>query len=224
MEYKIIGEVMPALEFTLEKGEKIKSQAGAMKWMDSNIKMDTEMQGGIGGFIKRKAMGESGFLNKFEAAASDSILSFGHSYPGHIIPLEIKEPIICQRRAFLCATENIELDIYLQKKLGSGFFSGEGFILQKLSGSGMAFVELDGEIVTRELAPGEKIKVETGAVGMFDSTININVERVKGAKNLFFGGEGLFLTTLEGPGKVWLQTMPVQSHVGEISKYIETKK
>jgi len=225
MKYKIIGDVMPALEFTLNRSEIIKSQAGAMKWFDNTIEMDTKMKGGVGGFLKRKVMGESGFLNVFEAKADDSKLAFGHSYPGHIIPVDIdNESVICQRRAFLCGTEDINLEVAFQKKLGSGLFSGEGFILQRIEGSGTAFVELDGEIVDIELGNDETIKVETGSVGMFEPGVDMDIQRVRGFNNLFFGGEGMFLTTLKGPGKVWLQTMPIQSHAGELNNYINTGK
>ena len=223
MNYEIIGDVMPILKFTLERNEVIKSQAGAMKWMDNSIEMNTKMKGGVSGFFKRKVMGESGFLNVFKSNTDGSNLVFGHSYPGHIIPIDIeKNSMICQRRAFLCGTENIELEIAFQKKLGSGLFSGEGFILQKLEGAGTAFVELDGEIINMELKSDEIIKVETGSVGMYEPSVNMDIERVKGFSNLLFGGEGMFLTTLQGPGKVWLQTMPIQSHAGELKNYISS--
>lgn len=225
MKYEIIGETMPVVEIELVKGEKVKSQAGAMKWMDDTIQMDTNMEGGIGGFLKRKMMGESSMLNTFESQLNNSKIAFGHTFPGHIIPLNLdNESIICQRRSFLCADENIELEISFQKKLGSGFFSGEGFVLQELKGTGNAFVEIDGEVVKRELKSGESLKVETGAVAMFTPSVDMNIERIKGFSNMLFGGEGLFLTTLTGPGEVWLQTMPIQSMAGELNPYITTEE
>ena len=179
------------------------------------------MAGGLGGALKRKLSGESAFLNFFSALNEGESIAFGHTFPGHIIPLDIsRQPIICQRRAFLCAVESVEMNIHFQRRLGSGFFGGEGFIMQKLSGSGMAFVEIDGESVEIELSPGKSIKVETGAVGMFEESVQMNIEMVKGFKNVLFGGEGLFLTTLTGPGKVWLQTMPIQGMVAEMSSFL----
>ncbi|KAB3530705.1 TIGR00266 family protein [Alkaliphilus serpentinus] len=221
MDYKIIGSVMPLLQLTLNKGELIKCQSGAMVWMDNGISMKTSMDGGVGGFLKRKLMGESGFLNFFEAQATGQRIAFGHTFPGHIIPVSVdKQSIICQKRSFLCSTEGVETSIAFQKKIGTGFFGGEGFIMQELKGNGMAFVEIDGESVMLELAAGESIKVDTGAVGMYESSVNMSVEMVKGFSNIVFGGEGLFLTTLTGPGKVWIQTMPIQNMAGELFPYL----
>ncbi|MEJ6950756.1 TIGR00266 family protein [Natronospora cellulosivora (SeqCode)] len=221
MEYKIIGNVMPLVEFNLERGEIIRSEAGAMKFMDGDMKMETQAQGGVGGFIKRKMMGETGFLNIYTAVRDYNRIAFGHSFPGHIIPVEItNRSIICQKRTFLCATEGVDLEVYLQKRLGTGIFGGEGFVLQRLVGEGLAFTEIDGEVVEIELESGQSIKVETGSVGMFEESVDMNIERVKGFKNMLFGGEGLFLTTLRGPGKVWLQTMPIQSMVGELTPFL----
>lgn len=221
MEYKIIGSTMPLLQLTLNRGEIIKCQTGAMKWMDSGVSMKTSMDGGVGGFLKRKLMGESGFLNFYEAQETGQRVAFGHTFPGHIIAIEVdKQSIICQKRSFLCSTEEVEVNIAFQKRIGSGFFGGEGFIMQELKGKGTAFVEIDGESVMLELAAGESIKVETGAVGMYDSTVNMNIEMVKGFSNIVFGGEGLFLTTLTGPGRVWIQTMPIQSMAGELFPYL----
>lgn len=221
MEYKIIGTIMPLVEFTLNRGEAIQSQTGAMKYMSDEIKMSTNMTGGLGGFIKRSLMGESGFLNFFECEKDNSKIAFGHTFPGKILPMEIgTKSIICQKRSYLCSTGNIALDIAFQKKLGTGFFGGEGFIMQRISGNGMAFIELDGEFVEINLSSNEKIKVETGAVGMFEETVNMNIEMIKGVSNMLFGGEGLFLTTLTGPGKVWIQTMAIQSMAGELFPYL----
>ncbi|ABR50311.1 protein of unknown function DUF124 [Alkaliphilus metalliredigens QYMF] len=223
MEYKLVGTTMPLIELTLQKGETIKSQSGAMKWMDSMVDMRTSMNGGIGGLFKRKLMGESGFLNFFQATSNGQRIAFGHTFPGHIIPIDVtNRSIICQKRSFLCSTEEVELEIAFQKRLGSGFFGGEGFIMQELRGKGMAFVEIDGESVEIQLKAGESIKVETGSVGMYESTIQMSVEMVKGFSNMLFGGEGLFLTTLTGPGLVWIQTMPIQSMAGEMYPYLPT--
>ncbi|MFO7953114.1 MAG: TIGR00266 family protein [Bacillota bacterium] len=223
--YRVLGSVMPMVEIKLGNNERLYAQSGAMQWMDHNIKMDTEMKGGIFGALKRRVSGEDMFVQYFTGLTDGAIVAFGHTYPGNIIPLDISsQPIICQRRAFLCAFETVNYDVYFQKRLGAGFFGGEGFIMQKLSGYGTAFIEIDGECVEKELAAGEKISVETGSVGAFEESIDFNIERVKGVKNMFLGGEGMFLTTLTGPGKIWLQTMPIQNMTAEMSQYLPSGK
>ncbi|UNC90992.1 TIGR00266 family protein [Candidatus Contubernalis alkaliaceticus] len=221
MKYKIIGTTMPMAELKLEKGERITAQPGAMKWMTSGIQMETSMKGGLKGALKRTLSGEKAFMNYFSALQDKEIVAFGHTFPGNILVLDLSEKsIVCQKRSFLCSTDEVELNITYQKKLGTAFFGGEGFVMQKLSGNGLAFVEIDGECVKKELAPGQTIKVETGAVAMFEESVQMNIERVKGFKNMFFGGEGMFLTTLIGPGTVWLQTMPIQNLAADIFSYL----
>ncbi len=215
---------MPLVELTLREGERICSQPGAMKLMTENIKMETSMSGGMFGALKRKVSGESAFFNYYQAQREGEKISFGHTFPGHIIPVDVsKQSLVCQKRAFLCSEEGVELDVVFQKKLSTGFFGGEGFIMQKLSGQGMAFLEIDGECVEYILEPGEVLKVETGSVGLFEEAIDYKIERVKGVKNILFGGEGLFLTTLSGGrsgGKIWIQTMPIQSMAAELSSFL----
>lgn len=224
MEYRIIGSTMPLVAFTLNQGERICSQPGAMKWMSSQITMETSMSGGMFGALKRKVSGERAFFNYYLSQKDDEEIAFGHTFPGHIVPINVEEQsIICQKRAFLCSEEGVNLDVIFQKKLGTAFFGGEGFVMQKISGQGMAFLEIDGECVEYVLDPGQVLKVETGAVGMFEESVQFEIERVKGVKNILFGGEGLFLTTLSGGregGKVWLQTMPIQSMVAEMSSFL----
>ncbi|GAB6090372.1 TIGR00266 family protein [Spirochaeta dissipatitropha] len=221
MQYKIMGTTMPMLECTLEAGEIIHCQTGAMKYMDSGISMKTKARGGIGGFFKRTVSGESGFMNSFEATAANQRVAFGHSFPGTILPMQIGEQsLICQKRSFLACTDGVNFDIAFQKKLSSGFFGGEGFIMQRLHGRGTAFVEIDGETVTMDLAAGQMLKIETGAVAMYEESVSMNVEMVKGLGNVFFGGEGLFLTTLTGPGRIWLQSMSIQRLASEIHPYL----
>lgn len=187
--------------------------------------METKMKGGLMGAFKRGISGEGMFIVNFTSKAENAEVAFGHSYPGTIIPISVSnKTLICQRRAFLCASETVNYDIYLQKKLGAGFFGGEGFIMQKLSGEGYAFIELDGESIEKELKAGEKLRVETGAVGAFEEGVDFNIERLKGFKNMFLGGEGIFITTLTGPGKVWLQTMSIQGMAGELGRYISRVK
>ncbi len=221
MEYRIIGTTMPLIEITLEKGETVKSQAGAMKWMTNNLLMETSISGGVIGAVKRKMVGEGIFFNFFTGKENGSTVAFGHTYPGMIIPLDVTaKSYICQQRAFLCAAESVKLDIALHKKLRVGFFGGEGFIMQRLTGKGIAFLEIDGECVEINLQKGESIKVETGAVGAIEDSVQMSIAMVRGLGNIFFGGEGLFLTTLTGPGRVWLQTMPIQNMAIELSKYL----
>lgn len=223
MDYYIHGSVMPMIELQLNQGEQVYAQTGAMQWMDADVKMETKMRGGLSGAFKRAFSGGEMFVAYFTAARDDSRVAFGHTYPGKILVFDVSaRPIVCQQRSFLCATMDVDYGIHFQRKLGSGFFGGEGFILQKFTGSGQVIIELDGEYVEKELGPGERIKVETGSVGAFEETVSMDIELVKGFANMFLGGEGLFLTTLTGPGKIWLQTMPVQSMVGEMSKYLSS--
>ena len=225
MQHTMYGSVMPMIELALNKGEQVYAQTGAMQWMDVKIKMETKMKGGLTGAFKRAFSGGDMFVSYFTAEEDGAKVAFGHTYPGQILVFDIgAKPVICQQRSFLCATMGVDYGIYLQKKLGTGVFGGEGFILQKFSGNGQAIIEVDGECVEKELAAGEKIRVETGSVGAFEESVSMDIQLVKGFTNMFLGGEGLFLTTLTGPGKVWLQTMPVQNMVGEISKYLPSNK
>ena len=220
MEYKVTGTVMPVLEMVLSKGDTIYAQPGSMSWMDDNIAMETAT-GGLFKGLKRTLMGESMFLVWFRPQANDAKVAFGHSYPGHIIPVDVqKDSIICQKRAFLCAEEGVTLDLAFQRRLGAGIFGGEGFIMQKLGGEGMAFIEIDGECVIKDLGFGEVLKVETGNVAAYDQSVQMDIQMVKGFKNILFGGEGLFLTTLKGPGRVWLQTMPLQNLARDLIPFL----
>ncbi|NLY11207.1 MAG: TIGR00266 family protein [Firmicutes bacterium] len=221
MKYQIFGTVMPMIEIELQRGETVYSQSGAMQWMDEAILMQTEMRGGFLGAMKRTFTGESMFVVNFTAERDGAKVAFGHTYPGQILTFDLTDKaLICQQRSFLCASTTIDYDLYFQKRLGVGFFGGEGFIMQKFRGSGLLVIEMDGEVVEKELAPGERIRVSTGSVGAFEESVTMDIQPVRGFKNMFLGGEGLFLTTLTGPGRVWLQTMPVQDMVGEISKYL----
>ncbi len=225
MEYSIHGTVMPVLELVLGREETVVSQAGAMKWKDSSVEMETRMPGGIGGFLKRAISQESVFLNYFRSRSDGGRLAFGHSYPGTIIPIAVhQDSVICQKRSFLCSESSVNFDIVFQKRLGTAFFGGEGLIMQELSGSGTAFVEADGEVITLELSRGETIQVETGAVAMFDSSVKMDIEMVRGVSNVLFGGEGLFLTTLTGPGRVWIQTLSIQALARELHPYFPHPK
>ena len=218
MEYEIKGGSLPVVICKLNSGERIISQAGAMGWMTDNITMDTNMKGGLMGGIGRMFSGESLFLNIFTCSGSSGTIAFPSSFPGKIIALELKpgESIIAQKDAFLASEESVSLEVYFKKKFAAGLFGGEGFILQKITGPGIVFLEMDGYIEEYDLSSGETVKVDTGHVAMFEQSVSFDVETVKGMKNVLFGGEGLFLTVLTGPGKIYLQTMPIQNLAGQI--------
>ncbi|NLJ91362.1 MAG: TIGR00266 family protein, partial [Clostridiales bacterium] len=196
-----------------------------MGWMSDNIIMDTNMKGGLMGGLGRMFSGESLFLNTFTSSRRSGTIAFPSSFPGKILVLELKagESIIAQKDAFLASEESVSLEVYFKKKLAAGLFGGEGFVLQKITGPGVVFLEMDGHIEEYDLEPGEVIKVDTGHVAMFEQSVSFDIVTVKGMKNVLFGGEGLFLTTLTGPGKVYLQTMPIQNLAGQISRLIPSK-
>jgi len=226
MKYKISGTVMQAVNFELTKGDKVYSESGNMAWMSDNIKMETSTRGGLVEGIKRRFAGESIFLNTFTCEQGTGIITFASEFPGKVIPLKFEKgkELICQKDAFMCAEDGVNLQMHFRKKLGAGFFGGEGFILQKLSGNGMAFVEISGEITEMDLKKDQVLRVDTGHIAMFEPTVDFDIELVKGAKNIFFGGEGLFFATLKGPGKIWLQSMPLANLAGKIGRYLMTGK
>jgi uncharacterized protein (TIGR00266 family) len=223
MEYKVIGTTLQAVVLELDPGETIYSESGGMAWMSGNVVMETSGRGGgLGGMFKRAISGESLFLVEYTSQGGKGIVAFASDFPGKIVPLNLDagQQMIAQRQAFLCAEKTVTLDIHFRKKLGAGFFGGEGFIMQKLTGPGVAFVCLDGEIMEYTLDPGQVLKVDTGHVAMFEPTIAFDVEMMKGFRNILFGGEGLFLATLRGPGRVWLQTMPMINLAKAIAEYL----
>ncbi len=224
MRYEIKGDSLPVVICDLNTNETIVSESGAMGWMSDNIIMNTNMKGGLFGGIGRAFSGESVFLNTFTCNHGSGLIAFPSSFPGKIVARKLfsGETIICQKGAFLAGEVSVKLETFFRKKLGAGFFGGEGFILQKITGPGLVFLEFDGHIEEYTLDIGQKLKVDTGNVAMFDASVDFNVEMVKGFKNIFFGGEGLFLSTLRGPGKVYLQTMPIQNLAGQLSRYFNT--
>lgn len=220
MKYEIKGGSFPIVVCQLEGGEKMITEKGSMVWMTPNIKMETS-GGGVGKMFSKAFTGESVFQNIY-TAQGDATITFGSSFPGMIVPVEISpnRTLIAQKSAFLASEVGVNLSVHFNKKLGAGFFGGEGFIMQKLSGNGTAFIEIDGDLVEYELKAGEKMIVDTGNVAAFDSTVTMDIQRVQGVKNMLFGGEGLFHTVLTGPGKIWLQTMPIVNVAGAIRPYI----
>jgi len=208
--HEIIGDDMQAVVLTMARGDVVRAEAGAMMYMTDGINMDAKMTGGLLGGLKRKLLaGESLFLTYFECQAASGRLAFAGPYPGKIIPVELKgQELMCQRDAFLCAVGEIDIDIALTRRLGAGFFGGEGFILERIKGNGTVFVHSGGTVVPIVLAAGEKLKVDTGCLVGFDPTVDYDIQAVGGIKTALFGGEGLFFATMTGPGRVWLQTLP----------------
>lgn len=209
MKYEIKGGNFPVVTCTLSSGEQMITEKGSMVWMSSNIEMETQ-GGGLGKMFSKAFSGESMFQNIY-TARGEGMITFGSSFPGQIIPLQVSpgREMILQKSAFLASETGVNLSIFFNKKLGAGLFGGEGFIMQKISGQGIAFVEIDGELVEYDLKPGEALVVDTGNVAGFESTVSMDIRQVPGLKNKLLGGEGLFNTHLTGPGKVWLQTMPI---------------
>lgn len=209
MEYEIKGGSFPIVICTLQKGETMKNETGAMAFMTSDMKMETNTGGGLLKGIGRALSGDTLFLNFFTAQSDNEQIGFSACYPGKIMPVKLNgNTIIGQKNAFLAAEESVDVDIYFKKRLGAGLFGGEGFILQKFSGNGMVFLEIDGEVIEKDLQPGEKILLDPGHIAAMEETVDFDVEMVKGVKNILFG-EGLFFSKLTGPGKVWIQTMPI---------------
>lgn len=224
MKYEIKGGAFPIVVCHLSNGEQMITEKGSMVWMTPNMQMQTK-GGGVGKMFSKALSGESMFQNIY-TANGDGMITFGSSFPGKVVPIEIApgREFIVQKSAFLASEAGVELSIHFNKKIGAGFFGGEGFIMQKLSGRGTAFIEIDGELVEYELQAGQKLVVDTGNVAGFESTVAIDIQKVPGVKNMLFGGEGFFNTVLTGPGKIWLQTMPIVNVAGAIQPYIITGK
>ncbi|MCI8870014.1 MAG: TIGR00266 family protein [Lawsonibacter sp.] len=225
MQYKIIGEPMPVVVCDLNGGESMITEKGSMVWMSPNMEMQTSA-GGIGKAFGRMFSGESMFQNIYTAQGGPGMIAFASSFPGSIRVVEITpdRPVVVQKSGFLAAEPGVELSVFFQKKAGAGFFGGEGFIMQKLSGHGTAFLEIDGSSVEYTLGPGQQIIVDTGNLAMIDATCSIDVQSVKGMKNVLFGGEGLFNTVVTGPGRVTLQTMPISNFAGAVASVLPSSK
>lgn len=222
MRYELKGGSFPVVECQLENGEQMITERGSMVWMSPNMQMETS-GGGLGRMFSKAFSGESIFQNIY-TAKGNGLIAFGSSFPGQIKPVQISRgnEVIVQKSAFLAAQSGVELSIHFSRKLGTGLFGGEGFIMQRLSGNGIAFVEIDGELIEYELQAGQQIVVDTGNVAGFTPGVQMDIRQVPGMKNMFLGGEGLFNTVLTGPGKVWLQTMPISNVAMAIRPYIPT--
>lgn len=213
MQYQIAGEPLPVVTCQLAAGETMITERGSMSWMTPNMRMETTTNGGLGKAFGRLLAGEALFQNRYTAQGGPGLIAFASSFPGSIRAFEIGpgKELVVQKSGFLAAEAGVELSVFFQKKLGSGFFGGEGFIMQKLSGQGIAFAEFDGHVMEYELAAGQSLVVDTGYIAAMDATCPMDIVTVPGVKNAFFGGEGLFNTVVSGPGHIWLQTMPISS-------------
>lgn len=227
MDYKIVGQTVPVVEVKLNKGESMYTQSGGMAYQTEGIKMHTNARGGVMKSLGRMFAGESIFMANYTAETDGAMVAFATTVPGALVPVDLRNVpngLIMQKGAFLCAEQSVETSIAFTKKFSAGFFGGEGFILQKAKGNGMVFLEVDGDVIEKELAPGEVLKVDTGNVVAFDSNVSYEIETVKGLGNIFLGGEGLFLTKLTGPGKIILQSQNFNDFAGRIATRIPSKK
>ena len=226
MKYEIKGTPMPTVICYLDQNEMMKTEKGAMSWMSENMEMQTNAGGSVGKAFSRMVSGESMFQNTYTAMNGPGMIAFSSSFPGEILPVKIEEgkSIVAQKSAFLASESGVDMSIFFQKKLGAGFFGGEGFIMQKFTGNGMIFLEIDGSLVIYDLQPGQSMLLDNGYLAAMEDTVSISIDRVKGVGNVLFGGEGLFNTKVTGPGKIWLQSMPIFQMAGSIRNYIASGK
>ena len=226
MQTRIQGTTMPVLDVLLNPNESVYSESGELSWMTSSIQMTTHTQmGGGGGFfgaLKRVAGGGSLFMTEYRAYQYPGEVSFATKVPGHIVPIQLTpgQEFMIHRHGFLCATPQVTLGVGFQQSLGAGIFGGNGFLLQKVAGQGTAWLELSGELILKNLAPGEVLRVHPGHVGAFQASVGFNITTVPGIKNAIFGGDGIFLAVLQGPGTVWLQTLPISRLAHQIGEYL----
>jgi uncharacterized protein (TIGR00266 family) len=226
MRYEIHGTVMQSLDVYLSPGESMYTESGGMAWMKGNVEMKTDTRGGLMAGLGRKLAGESLFMTTYtNRDAAESLVVFTPEAPGKIIPVKLgaNQSIICQRDSFMCAETTVEVVMHFRKRLGAGFFGGEGFVLQKITGPGYAFLEIPGEVREYNLAAGETMRIDPGHIAFFEPTVNYDIATVKGLTNVLFSGEGLFLATLTGPGRIWLESLPIANLAAKLAKYLPTK-
>jgi len=226
MQHQIVGTTMPVLEITLEPGEHIVAEAGELGWIGSSIELKTTTAGagssGVFGALKRAVGGGTFFMTEYSAVGSPGLVAFATKVPGHILPIDVGNgrSYLVHRHGFLCATPNVQLAVGFQKSLGAGVFGGQGFILQRVAGEGQAWIELDGEMIMYDLKPGETLRVHPGHVGLFEETVNFDITMLRGIKNVLFGADGLFLAALTGPGRIWLQSLPLSNLAHALAPYL----
>ena len=226
MEYTLEGGTLPVVICRLNSGEAMITERGSMSWMSPNMQMETTTGGGIGRALGRMFAGEALFQNRYTAQGGPGLIAFASSFPGSIRPFSIApgREIVLQKSGFLAAEDTVELSVFFQKKIGSGLFGGEGFIMQRLSGRGLAFAEFDGHVVEYDLAPGQSMVVDTGYLAAMEATCSMDIQTVPGVKNMVFGGEGIFNTVITGPGRIYLQTMPIPQVAGVLRPFMPTGK
>lgn len=224
LNYKIEGGHLPVVTCYLEPGQTLCSESGAMSWMSPNMHMETNSGGGVKKALGRLFSGDSLFMNEYTARGCTGMIAFASRFPGSIIPYEVTpgNGIIVQKKGFLAMEKGLDLSVYFQRKLGKGLFGGEGFIMQKVSGNGLVFLEIDGHCVEYTLGAGESVIIDTGYLAAMTETCSMDIETIKGAKNIFLGGEGLFHTKVTGPGKVYIQSMPIWQIAQELIPYMPT--
>ncbi|XCP85255.1 TIGR00266 family protein [Roseburia hominis] len=224
MKYEIKGDTLPVVICQLEAGEKMITESGSMAWMSPNMLMETTTNGGIGKAFGRMFSGEKMFQNIYTAQGGSGLIAFASSFPGSVRVFEVGpgQEYIFQKKAFLASEAGVSLSVHFHKKVASGLFGGEGFILQRVSGYGIVFAEFDGHVVEYDLQPGQQIVVDSGYLAAMSASCQVDIQSVKGAKNIVFGGEGLFNTVITGPGHVWLQTMPISAVAGALRPYFPT--
>src|SRR5437763_6324574 len=226
MRNQIVGTTMPVLEFVLDPNDAIIAEAGQLSWMGSSIQMTTHTQfgggGGVWGAIKRVAGGGTLFMTEYRAVGVPGELAFATKLPGHIVPVEVAagREYMIHRHGFICSTPQVQIGVGFQQSLGAGIFGGSGFVLQRVSGQGSAWIELSGELVVRDLQAGETLRVHPGHVGAFQTSVNFEITTVPGIKNMIFGGDGIFLASLTGPGRIWLQTLPIARLAHALAEYL----
>lgn len=225
MRYEITGTLLQSVDIHLGPGESVYTESGGMAWMRGDIEMKTGTKGGLMAGLGRKLAGESLFMTTYTCRRGEGLVVFTPEAPGRVLDfrLEAGQSLICQKDAFMCAEASVKLEMHFRKKLGAGLFGGEGFILQKVTGPGTAFLEIPGDVREYTLAAGEKMQVDPGHIALFDPTVSYDITMVKGMTNILFSGEGLFLATMAGPGRIWLQSMPLSNLAGKLAKYMPTK-
>lgn len=225
MEYTVNGTTMQTVDVWLEEGESVYTESGGMAWMSANIDMTTNSKGGLLKGLGRMVAGESLFLTTYTCSSGRGLITFASEFPGKILPIELAEgqSIICQKQGFMFAQPDVDLKMHFRKKFGAGFFGGEGFIMQRLTGPGLVFLEISGELTKYELKEGQTLKVDQSHVAAMDPTVDFDITRVKGLKNILFSGEGLFLAIVTGPGDVWLQSMPLAKIAEKIASRMPRK-
>ena len=226
MQYEILGTLLQSVDVHLSQGESIYTESGGMAWMRGDIEMKTSTKGGLMAGLGRKLAGESLFMTTYTCRSGEGLVVFTPEAPGKVLDFQLSpgQSLICQKDAFMCAEASVKLEMYFRKKLGTGLFGGEGFILQKVTGPGTVFLEIPGEVREYTLAAGEKMQVDPGHIALFEPTVSYDITTVKGVANILFSGEGLFLAKLRGPGRIWLQSLPLSNLAGKLARYMPMKR